>query len=656
MYQIFYIDIDEEITSIIDRLRKSRTTENFFVVSPRSLLLQSVVSLKLLKKESDKLKKQIAIIVNEKESKIKIEKAGILALASLKGLESGDEVKESFGDKMKIRENNKNKYNNMEKTNKKSRLQKIGTENFFNGQEPVQGPPEKPAVPEPLVKESMAPKMADVGYPPRPQELPEMKMKPKNIMDVQDFQGETTSFSYAPEKNIEEVPVDPEPGNFSPSGPSSFNKMDGLKEMDPHKEKIVEVFFNPASRINEPKEKNPEPKIELEKNIPVSHKMKKIVFSFVVICVLAILGISAYLFVPKAKISVTTRDESKKVDFEIKGDSNIKEIDKNELVIPAKLIEKEGTETDSFKSTGKKSSTSGVSNKAKGKVTIYNEYGGEEQQLVATTRLLSSEGKLFRLVKGVVVPGMSGSEPGKVEAEVVADQAGENFNIGPSSFKIPGFEGRPKYEKFYAKSTGDMTGGGTSSDSSGVTIVSQADIDSAKKDSELKLKEKLISDIKNEAGNESVVLEDAVELNISESLTSSKVNEVSSAFDYNTKGKIKAIVFSENDLKKIVGEIYNEADKEKNITDYSAIKVSYGASSVNFDSGTVNIKLQAEILVSSEINWDEFKTKLLGKNEDQIKEILKDYPQIDKINIDFWPKFMSQKIPQYEKRVSVEIN
>jgi hypothetical protein len=39
---------------------------------------------------------------------------------------------------------------------------------------------------------------------------------------------------------------------------------------------------------------------------------------------------------------------------------------------------------------------------------------------------------------------------------------------------------------------------------------------------------------------------------------------------------------------------------------------------------------------------------------EQIKEILKEYPQVEKINIDFWPKFMSQKIPQYEKRVILE--
>jgi len=661
MYQIFYIDVDEEITSIIDRLRKSKTTENFFVISPRSLLLQSIVSLKLLKKESDKAKKQIAIVVNEKESKIKIEKAGILALSSLKGLEGGDEVKENFSGKMEIKDNNKNKYkNNMEKNNKKNRLQKIGTENFFNAQEIVPESSQKPAPPDPMGPTNESPgeaKMENAGYP-RSQEPPGAMVKPKSIMDVQDFQRETTAFSYKPEKNIEEVPVSPiepmGPSNFGPNKMNVSNKMDGLKEMDPYKEKIVEVFFNSAAKTNTPKEKVAEPQVKLDKNIPVSHKMRKVVLSFVVVCVFAILGISAYLFVPKAKISVVTRSEIKKVDFEVKGDSSINEIKKAELAIPAKVIEKEDLIISSFKATGKKNSSSDVNKKAKGKVVIYNEYSKENQQLVATTRLLSGEGKLFRLVKGVTVPGMVNSEPGKVEAEVVADQAGEGYNIEPSEFKIPGFEGGPKYEKFYAKSTENMTGGGNSSESEGITIIAQADIDDAKKDSELKIKEKLMNDAKEEAGAGSIILDDAVEFSVSESATASKVNEASSNFDYKAKGKIKTVVFSESDLKKIIEEVYNEADSEKNISDYSAIKVNYGVSSVNFDSGAINIKLQAEIPVESKIDWDEFKVKILGKNGDQIKEILKGYPQIDKVNIDFWPKFMSQKIPQYEKRVEIE--
>ena len=660
MYQIFYIDIDEEITSIIDRLRKSKTTENFFVVSPRALLLQSVVSLKLLRKEAERAKKQIAVVVNDQEAKVKIEKSGILALSSLKGLEGGEEVKENFASTMEIKDTNKSKNKNiMEKGNKKTRLQKIGSEDFFSTGSSTQEVLETPISPAPSVEKPAEPKMEDFSYqrPPEVPKAPEISRPPiakaKPSMDVQDFQRESTAFSYLPEKNIEDFPEEQ-----IASASFGSNKIDGPSEMDPYKEKLVEGFFNPASteKSSFPKENISNTQKEKEKSVPVSHKMKKIIFSFLAVCVVVILGTAAYLFLPKAKITVSTRDEIKKVDFEVKGNSSETEIKTKELSIPARVFEKEDYLTNNFKATGKKNSASSSSSKAKGKVTIYNEYNKESQQLVATTRILSGSGKLFRLTRGVNVPGMTDSGPGKVEAEVIADQIGEEYNIEPSDFKIPGFEGSPKYDKFYAKSTEKMAGGGVSGDSGGVTIVSQMDVDNAKKDSELKLKEKLIDEIKSELGASDVILNDAVEVNISESSASSRVNEVSNNFEYKIKGKAKAIIFAEGDLKKIIGEIYNEANKEKSIADFSLIKVSYGISSADFGAGTVGIKLQAEIPVSSKIDWDEFKINILGKNEDQIKEILKNYPQIEKINIDFWPEFMSGKVPQYKGRVDVEVS
>lgn len=653
MYQIFYIDIDEEITSVIDRLRKSKTKENFFVVSSRSLLLQSVVSLKLLKKEAEKEKKQIAIVVNDQESKVKIEKAGILALSSLKGLEGGEEIKENFNGAMEIKYNNKKNKNAMEKTNKKARLQKIGTEEFFNGENPI------PEVPDQLasltqslsVEKKPEQRIEDISYS-KSTENPRAPETPRNNPNVQDFSRDSMNFSYIPERKEEK--------SSSEKNPTSFgsNKINEMKNLDPYKERLVEGFFNSTpNNQNFSSQKNDSGiNKNKEEKISVSCKMKKIVFAFLIVCIFSVLGIFSYLFIPKAKITVSTRAEMKKIDFEVKGVSNVDEVKSKELVIPAKIIEREDSITNSFNSTGKKNSASDLSKKSKGKIIVFNEYSSESQQLVATTRFISEDGKLFRLAKSVTVPGMSNSQPGSVEAEVIADQLGEEYNIGPSSFKIPGFEGSPKYEKFYAKSNSSMSGGGTSEQSGGISIISQSDIDNAKKDSELKLKEKIIDEIRNEMGEEKIILENAVEISILESSSSSKVNEVSSSFDYKVKGKVKLIVFSESDLKKVIGEIYNEANQEKKISDFSSIKVSYGISSADFEQEIVNIRFQSEILVDSSINWDEFKLKMLNKNEDQIKEILKEYPQIEKINIDFWPRFMSQKIPQYENRVTVEVN
>lgn len=63
--QLIYIDPDEEITAIIDRLRQTDASMIRLVVPKGALILQSLVSLKLLKREADQLKKRIALVTQD---------------------------------------------------------------------------------------------------------------------------------------------------------------------------------------------------------------------------------------------------------------------------------------------------------------------------------------------------------------------------------------------------------------------------------------------------------------------------------------------------------------------------------------------------------------------------------------------------------------
>ena len=66
MEEFIYLEVDEEITSIIDRMHQNKT-DRFGLVVPRgATVLQSVVNLKLIKKEAEKLDKAIAIITLDK--------------------------------------------------------------------------------------------------------------------------------------------------------------------------------------------------------------------------------------------------------------------------------------------------------------------------------------------------------------------------------------------------------------------------------------------------------------------------------------------------------------------------------------------------------------------------------------------------------------
>ncbi len=75
--KILYLEIDEEITSVIDRLRKTAEADIHLVVPKEAALLQSIVNLKLLKRQADTLGKQIQIITHDKVGRNLAEQVGI---------------------------------------------------------------------------------------------------------------------------------------------------------------------------------------------------------------------------------------------------------------------------------------------------------------------------------------------------------------------------------------------------------------------------------------------------------------------------------------------------------------------------------------------------------------------------------------------------
>jgi hypothetical protein len=72
-----YIDVDDEITAIIEKLRKSPQRIVALVLPKRATVLQSIVNMKLLKRTADKSQKNVVLITSE---------AGLLPLAGAVGM------------------------------------------------------------------------------------------------------------------------------------------------------------------------------------------------------------------------------------------------------------------------------------------------------------------------------------------------------------------------------------------------------------------------------------------------------------------------------------------------------------------------------------------------------------------------------------------
>src|SRR5581483_3417042 len=72
-----YIDIDDEITGIIDKLKDSSGKVVALVLPKRASVFQSIVNMKLLKRAADESKKHLVLITSE---------AGLLPLAGVAGV------------------------------------------------------------------------------------------------------------------------------------------------------------------------------------------------------------------------------------------------------------------------------------------------------------------------------------------------------------------------------------------------------------------------------------------------------------------------------------------------------------------------------------------------------------------------------------------
>ncbi|HEY4525157.1 MAG TPA: hypothetical protein VJL39_02225 [Candidatus Paceibacterota bacterium] len=122
------------------------------------------------------------------------------------------------------------------------------------------------------------------------------------------------------------------------------------------------------------------------------------------------------------------------------------------------------------------SGTVHAEDKASGAVTVYNNYSASTVRLVKNTRFESSGGLIFRAPAEIIVPPKKGTTPGSVQVTLVADQAGEQYNVQAGRFTLPGLKSSPtEYANVYAESSGSFSGG-FSGERPGVT---QSDRDAA---------------------------------------------------------------------------------------------------------------------------------------------------------------------------------
>ncbi len=188
---------------------------------------------------------------------------------------------------------------------------------------------------------------------------------------------------------------------------------------------------------------------------PVGNKGSyKFLITFIVLFVsIGTIILALSLSYSKAIVTITP----KVVKFNVEGTFTAKKSDQNSDLSYSPI-----TVSDSITQTISATKGPLIQTKAKGSVTIYNNYSSSSQTLVAGTRISTEDGLIYRTSNTVSVPGKK-STPGAVSVTVVAEKAGDNYNLSISDFKnnlnFPGFKGTAKFTGFYAKLKTSIVGG-----------------------------------------------------------------------------------------------------------------------------------------------------------------------------------------------------
>ena len=295
-----------------------------------------------------------------------------------------------------------------------------------------------------------------------------------------------------------------------------------------------------------------------------------------------------------------------------------------------------------------------VEETASGQIVIFNNHSSASQKLIDKTRFQTPEGKIYRIRGAVTVPGQNTVDgkvvPGQLEVTVYADEPSSDYNVGLTDFVIPGFEGDPRFDSFFARSKTPISGG-----FSGTKPVINED---AEAQAQIELQELLKERLSNELGNRissSLILPEGGVFYAFEPLSTTK-NE-NGGVEITHKGTLFAVAINATDLASAIlqktGEGSSSPVQINNLNELQIILLN----SEEFD---IQSGVEASIGVSGDARlvWvfdeEQIKEDLSGEKKKDLSNKLSSYEAIEKARAVLRP-FWKRTFPTDISRIKVKI-
>ncbi len=366
---------------------------------------------------------------------------------------------------------------------------------------------------------------------------------------------------------------------------------------------------------------------------------KRIVMFFI-ITIIAIVCLILYFALSKAEIYLTTKGQPAKINFTAQVKENL--TDNNFLesnILNGRILEITMEKTKEFSVEGKEISAGLYG----GVMTITNTRRTGDQQLIKTTRLLSKNGKIFRIQKNVTVPAN-----GSIDVSVIADGDSEEYNLAPQKFTIPGLN-ESSQKLIYGETKEQMK-----KESRKEYMLSQKDLDNAKSELSNELKNDSFLKLKELLTNGEELREEDILIKYISSESNKKIDENTEKFNFTLKSKVIGLIFSKEDLLTLGQALINKqlgSDQQLNNFNNDSFKYTIGNYSAEEKSASIEAELTADVKqnTSSE-NFDPAKFK--GLSQEEIIDYFRVMPGIKTVRVNFWP-FWVTKAPKLSNHIKI---
>ncbi|OQA52594.1 MAG: hypothetical protein BWY43_00465 [candidate division WS2 bacterium ADurb.Bin280] len=595
MDEFLYLEADEEITSVIDKLKGLETASVGLVIPKGSMIAQSLVSLKLLQKEAKKLSKKIAIVTSDEVGRNLAAQVGLDVYSDVKS-RTPLVIKQDFDEdqsKEPIEIDSKNEVASEEKTSKEELAQKDEAEEFDR---------------ESLPKEFTIHRYDEDDSPPEKEEEPPSDSLPASSVE--------TPSDASPQPSEEEFVK-------RPVG-------DLKQEADRHEQESARPIRYEDIKNSRTKRNRVD-------------RRRVIYIAVASIAFLALLLLTDLLI---ARLVVTIKVDADEINknVELVVEKDRKEISASEGIIPGTLVSKESEFEKTISSSGEKN----VGEKAKGIVVFKNESGVDEE-IAGGTSLKSSNSVEFTLDSSITVPKATLNSAGdkvlgQASGAITAKEAGAQANMSSSTtYAIVG--------KSKITVSGSTSGGVTKK----VKIVTKSDIERGKSELQDANKDKLINDAKSENQGKTF-LDEAGTVELTEYSVSKSVDDEADNFVAKGKLRYSVLVFDVNDLREAAfAKVESDLEGEKGLVKTESDEVNPSITENQINVGKMKLSVDVKSHVGPKIDIARQSLALRAKPLKTVKQKLGELEGVEIGQVNLSPSWVLPISPILKSNIKINV-